>query len=176
MNCERAMTGMCLTRFPAPPLFPPLLSTAWVSPLKFKIILYLGMAVVEEDVETQRKGSVGVFYQSNPMTKVLSSGEERDMFRRLLSCLPMRYSGCHVCLPNSPLFSFVKAVGLAAVGPAIRARTRFHKGEGKFVNNVCSSYTVNVLRGAFSALNLTKRRRRKICPMPLSDVSGSTQA
>jgi hypothetical protein len=97
------------------------------------------MAVVEEDVETQRKGTVGVLYQSNPMTKVLSSGEERGMFRHVLSCLPTRYSGCHVCLPNSPLFSVVRAVGLAAAGPVIRAIIRFHKGEREFVNHALNA-------------------------------------
>jgi hypothetical protein len=97
--------------------------------MQFKLLLYMGMAIVDEDVETQQKGTVGVFYQSNVMTKVLSSREERAMVRCLLSCLPMRFSSCHVCLPDSPLFSIVKAVGLAMGGPDIRARTRFHLGK-----------------------------------------------
>jgi hypothetical protein len=89
----------------------------------------MSMALVEEDVETQQKGTVAIFYQCNPLTKVLSRSEERAMVRRLLSGLPMRFSSCHVCLPNSPLLSLVKAMVLATVDTAKRARTRFHKGE-----------------------------------------------
>jgi hypothetical protein len=81
-----------------------------------------------EDVETQQKGLVGIFYQMNPSTRVMFETEERAMIRRIINCIPLRYSGCHMCLPDSPVFSFVKAVGLAAAGPAIRKRFRFHFG------------------------------------------------
>jgi hypothetical protein len=91
----------------------------------------MNMALIEDDIETQQKGTVAIFYQSNPLTKILQNREERAMVRRLLSCIPMRFSGCHICLPDSPLFSLVKAVGLAAADPPIRARFRFHKGKIK---------------------------------------------
>jgi hypothetical protein len=93
-----------------------------------KFTLSIAMAAAE-DVETQQKGFAGIYYQSNPQSKLLSSSSEREEARRIHRFFPIRVSSFHVCLPDSPAFSFVKAVAMAATTPEVRTRMRFHIGE-----------------------------------------------
>jgi hypothetical protein len=124
----------------------------------------MNMALIEDDAETQQKGTVCIVYQSNPLTKILQNREERAMVRRLLSCIPMRFSGCHMCLPDSLLFSLVKPVVLAAAVPSIRTRFRFHKGKRK--NNTKRALRRRVL-GISCAGTIEKKENQAapcICP------------
>jgi hypothetical protein len=83
---------------------------------------------VAEDVETQQKGCVLVFFQSNPMTRVFSARSEREESRRNMSVFPIRVSAIHTCLPDNPAFSLIKAAVMASLNPEIRTRMRFHSG------------------------------------------------
>jgi hypothetical protein len=93
-----------------------------------KIALNTFMAAAG-DVETQQKGMVGVFYQSNQSARTFDTISDRVETRRTFSCIPLRVSAVHVCVPDSPAFSLIKAVAMASVAPEVRLRMRFHSGE-----------------------------------------------
>jgi hypothetical protein len=81
-----------------------------------------------EDVETQQKGMCAIFYQSNPLSRIFATSSDRANSREYMSVYPIRVTAFHVCLPNNPGFSFIKAVAMACATPEVRARMRFHLG------------------------------------------------
>lgn len=84
---------------------------------------------VAEDVATQRMGCAGIIFLLNPSTMLLANSDERAMLRRADSCVPIRTSAAHMCIPDTPVSSIFKALALATTIPSVRARYRFHKGE-----------------------------------------------
>jgi hypothetical protein len=87
------------------------------------------MAAVENDVETQQKGCVLVFYLSSPLTWAFPTHSDREKSRRILIVFPLRVSAFHICLPDNPAFSLLKAAVMASIAPEARTRMRFHSGE-----------------------------------------------
>lgn len=84
------------------------------------------MSVVENDEETQKRGMVGIFYQMGRM------GHEPDveLFQHApnsLHWLPVRFSGCHMCI-NDPIVCALVHMALRLAGRNFRARYRLHEG------------------------------------------------
>jgi hypothetical protein len=94
--------------------------------MKISIDIFMGAA---RDLETQQKGLVALFYQSDQSARTFVNRSDREETRRTFSCLPCRVSAFHICLPNSPAFSLIKAVAMASATPEVRMRARFHTGE-----------------------------------------------
>jgi hypothetical protein len=109
-------------------------SFSWLSSqVKYDLI---NLMAVAEDVETQQKGCVLVFYQSNPSIRVFSTRSLREETRQTLSVFPIRVCALHTCLPDNPAFSLVKAAVMASSTPEVRTRLRFHSGEWLYNNTV----------------------------------------
>jgi hypothetical protein len=82
-----------------------------------------------DDIETQKRGAVGIIHQMNPNALVCADPQERAYVYRMLECVPLRLGGVHFCVPDNPLSHSVKAVTLLAIGANRRTRTRFHTGK-----------------------------------------------
>jgi hypothetical protein len=95
---------------------------------KMKVGLNIIMAAAE-DVETQQKGLVVINYQLNPFSRIFANKSEREEARRTMSCFPIRVSAIHLCLPDNPAFSVIRAVVMASATPEVRTRMRFHSGK-----------------------------------------------
>jgi hypothetical protein len=83
------------------------------------------MLAMAEDEETQRRGTVGMFYFSATLEFA------RDLQQRkakLMDWIPLRQIGAHVCSNDRSLLA-LKAFLMLAIGKDRRARLRIHEGE-----------------------------------------------
>jgi hypothetical protein len=81
------------------------------------------MWVVGEDVETQRRGMVAIYWPS-----LNTFIPDQNWGHMLVKGFPVRAAALHVCLPNTLAFRMLKAqIGLA-VPTYVRRRFQFHLG------------------------------------------------
>mmetsp|Transcript_10957 Transcript_10957/g.19680 ORF Transcript_10957/g.19680 Transcript_10957/m.19680 type:complete len:550 (-) Transcript_10957:1047-2696(-) len=94
---------------------------------RIRVALYVLMCVAE-DIESQRRGLVAIFFQLSPNTKICTDTQERDFVLRFFEATPLRISAVHVCIPDDSISQMIKNLFLLAIGPERRARSRFHAG------------------------------------------------
>ena len=112
-----------------------------------KAIYYLDW-VLTDDVETQRKGVVGVLWCpshiiSSSLTQFRPGPKDHIKGPKYYKGVPARTVAIHVCLPNQPIFHLIWAVMAVCVG---QERKRFirHSGEGIEVQYRLHGYGIPV--------------------------------
>jgi hypothetical protein len=101
-----------------------------------KLFLYVWW-VAGEDVETQQRGLISIFWPQNHNFPAKREAEEGE---RIFAAVPYRSTALHQCLPDTPASRLVKAVVILALGVEARTRMKFHSG--------------TILRVPFEASNL----------------------
>mmetsp|Transcript_26054 Transcript_26054/g.45910 ORF Transcript_26054/g.45910 Transcript_26054/m.45910 type:complete len:525 (+) Transcript_26054:102-1676(+) len=81
--------------------------------------------VVAEDIMTQRDGLVFVMRPALELNVMMAERESVKMGKRLVAASPTRYSGFHICLPDEPVYQFLKQVCVSTLG-AFRKFIRVH--------------------------------------------------
>jgi hypothetical protein len=97
---------------------------------KNRLILFTLNSILSEDIATQKLGAVviwrGDLKMANNFLNVHRSLVE------LFPANPVRYSAIHICMPQGPLFHFLRSAVIANIMASGRARTIVH--DGKFLN------------------------------------------
>lgn len=97
---------------------------------QLRILLYC-YTVFAGDIDTQRHGAVGIFVADKQHMERYQGGsaDYRSDLSELMKCAPVRWSAMHVCLPEGPLFSMLKALlVIVLVGTNERLRIKFYSG------------------------------------------------
>jgi hypothetical protein len=93
---------------------------------QIKVLLYL-MWVAGEDVETQRRGLVVIFWPS--INTVILDRNWVENGQKTVQGFPLRGVALHMCLANTLAFRMLKAqIGLA-IPKDVRRRFQFHLGK-----------------------------------------------
>jgi hypothetical protein len=93
---------------------------------QIKVVLYL-MWVAGEDVETQRRGLVVIFWPS--INTVIMERNWVENGQKTVQGFPLRGVALHMCLANTFAFRMLKAqIGLA-IPKEVRRRFQFHLGK-----------------------------------------------
>ena len=92
--------------------------------LQHKFFIYFWW-VAGEDVETQQKGLISVFW---PETHNFPDKREAEEAERIFAAVPIRITALHQCLPDSPAARLVKAVISLSLDVETRTRMKFHSG------------------------------------------------
>jgi hypothetical protein len=82
-------------------------------------------------VDTQRHGAVGIFVAAKEHLKRYHGGtaDYQVDLSELMKCAPVRWSAMHVCLPDGPFYSLLKALlVIVLVGKKERLRIKFYSG------------------------------------------------
>ena len=82
--------------------------------------------VAAEDVETQQRGLVSVFW---PQHHNFPDKREVEEAERVFEAVPSRITALHQCLPDTPAARLVKAVVSLSLDLESRTRMKFHSGE-----------------------------------------------
>lgn len=82
--------------------------------------------VASEDVETQQKGLVSIFW---PETHTMPDKREVEEAERVFAAVPIRITALHQCLPDTPAARLVKAVVAISLDVETRTRMKFHSGK-----------------------------------------------
>jgi hypothetical protein len=78
-----------------------------------------------EDVESQRLGGVFIMFLHHLYFGDL---DYNRMICRMMASVPIRFTGFHLCYPDTPQFKAARAMALLMMGAANRSRVRFHFG------------------------------------------------
>jgi hypothetical protein len=106
--------------------------------------------VLTDDVETQRKGLVGVLWSPpqifSKQQQLNLRPRSRDHIKgpRLYNGVPGRVAAIHVCLPDEPIFNLIWAVLAVYLGGKERNRFIRHTGEGVEVQYRLHGYGIPV--------------------------------
>jgi hypothetical protein len=100
---------------------------------QIRMFLYLFTAMAE-DVETQKKGQVSIYFYGSEDLLTLSREKDNELFKTLVEGIPVRYTACHICL-SSGSSGLALALARAFVYFAVatkdrRPRIKFHNGLG----------------------------------------------
>jgi hypothetical protein len=88
-------------------------------------------SIIAEDIETQKKGVVGIAELREDVFADLTNSATRSAYKAILDSLPVRFSAVHLILnfPDGPLYSLIKsAVILGLFGSEERVRTKCYDG------------------------------------------------
>jgi hypothetical protein len=110
-----------------------------------KVMMYLLMGVLANDVTTQCKGAVVLIFPANHMD-ARRSMDRRDAFmlNKFINYIPLRWSAMHFCIPDEPVNRIVLTLSLALIGPAGRKICRLHNGSLIECDYALSSYGIMV--------------------------------
>ena len=84
-----------------------------------------------DDAESQQKGLVIVVWPGTTASSRVSLPDRREhlMTKRIFESVPFRLVGIHLCLPDTPVYRFIRSVMTLGIGSNNRVRTLFHNGE-----------------------------------------------
>jgi len=87
------------------------------------------MRIVKDNVDSQRKGVVGVFWTHNFRIDDLKT--RSYIHKKVVPAIPVRFCALHCCLPdmNHHLALLASKMYTLAIGPRYRKRLRVHKGK-----------------------------------------------
>jgi hypothetical protein len=97
---------------------------------QIRVRLYI-WSIIAEDVETQKKGVVGIAELREDIFADITNSETRSAYKDILVALPVRFSAVHLILnfPDGPVYSLIKsAVILGLFGSDERVRTKCYDG------------------------------------------------
>jgi len=103
--------------------------------------------VLTEDVETQRKGLVGIHWwpcSASKRSNVPIPFSDAAKGAKLYAGHPARVTAIHVCLPNSPNFAQFRSILALGLSKETRYRFKVHKGEGLIVQYSLHGYGIPV--------------------------------
>jgi hypothetical protein len=94
-----------------------------------RVALYI-IQVASEDEATQKKGMVSLLWISMETATPHMQRRQRNLkfFKNYFESAPLRYSAVHFCMPNDPMFQFLKSLFLTVLPKEQRAMTRVHSG------------------------------------------------
>ena len=96
---------------------------------RVRVESYLAFAAHGDDETTQIYGSTYVvFLAVNENSILRHDRREWHANKKFLSCSPFRMTALHFCMPQGPVYNFLKTIATAAIRPEMRASTRFHFG------------------------------------------------
>lgn len=101
------------------------------------------MSSMVEDMETQHRGIVLVFYQIGKFEYTLTKDAFNDGLRLIFNGSPVRVCGTHMCL-DQPLLKAVRRIYLAMNGTDARAKNRLHEGSPTEVQYRLASFGIPV--------------------------------
>ena len=96
--------------------------------LQFQVAFYMFWCAQEGDVETQKLGIVMILFLFHAYQNFFDQ-EDNEGISRVLRAMPVRFSGFHICIPDTPLFHAARATALLMLGAQNRLRVRFHVGK-----------------------------------------------
>ena len=112
---------------------------------RFRVEAYLSFAPIADDETTQINGAASiVFFSPNEKIVVKYDYTEHQILRKFTSCAPVRYTALHFCMPNEPIFNFLKTVINALIRPEMRASSRFHRGSQMECNYALCQFGIPV--------------------------------
>ena len=84
-----------------------------------------------DDTESQRKGLIIVAWPGTSAASQFSLPDRREhlMANRIFQSIPFRLVGMHFCLPDTPVYRFIRSVLTLGLGSNNRVRTQIHNGE-----------------------------------------------
>lgn len=92
-----------------------------------KLLIYKWW-VAGDDVESQQRGVVAVFFPSFDAAHKFPDKREHVEADRVFSCMPTRLTALHNCSPDEPIYKLLQAVLTLALPAAFRSRIKFHNG------------------------------------------------
>ena len=90
--------------------------------------MYFIFMAVAQDEESQRRGSVGIMYNIDPVPNAQLDFDFHKRSPGVLQSMPLRACALHMC-SNDPLMQVVNSILLARSPSNIRARFRVCGGE-----------------------------------------------
>jgi hypothetical protein len=92
-------------------------------------LLYLSQHF-SDDVETQRKGMVVVYFPTSSFdSRTITEPVARRDLRSIMASAAHRTSAIHICLPDSPLHRFVGSLFKVVFPADLAVRIRIHTGK-----------------------------------------------
>jgi hypothetical protein len=96
-------------------------------PIRIKVTIYMGLRMVKDDIDVQRRGVVFFFWMHSFRFDDLKV--RRFVSKKLIPAIPFRISAMHCYIPvNDQLSHMAKTMFLLAIGPELRSRLRIHTG------------------------------------------------
>jgi hypothetical protein len=92
-----------------------------------KFFIYLWW-VAAEDIETQQKGVISIFWPSFESAHKFPDKREATEAERVFDAIPTRIAALHQCCPDTPAFRLMKAVVILTLSVETRIRMKFHTG------------------------------------------------
>ena len=109
-----------------------------------KVMIYLLMGVLADDVTTQCKGAVVLIFPDKAPNAQPMNRRDAFMLNKYINYIPLRWSAMHFCIPDEPVFHIVRTLSLALIGPAGRKICRLHSGSLIECDYALSSYGIIV--------------------------------
>lgn len=91
---------------------------------KLRTVAYVALSAAE-DIETQKRGCVGIFYFTSVLETQMRVFERGEV---LFDWLPIKIVGGHFCY-NDQRLRLVQALSLLVIGRQPRLRVRIHEGK-----------------------------------------------
>ena len=91
---------------------------------QLRALFYISMTAVE-DIETQKRGVVGLIYNVGPQSMADRSAVWKNA--QLSATLPLRWTGMHYCYDN-PKMQMMLSLAMFVFGRNMRLRCRTHYG------------------------------------------------
>ena len=110
--------------------------------------MYL-VSVLMQDEETQRKGCVGILFNTNPFRRPMDPTDAVHCTNLMINLAPIRYVGFHFCYDDlhRTMISTL-AILLSSAGQFNCARSRVHSGMSKKKKKklwICFNININLL-------------------------------
>jgi len=110
-----------------------------------RVEAYLSFAVIADDETTQINGATLVtFFSFNEKSVIKYDRSEQHIIKKMVTCTPIRYSAMHFCMPDEPVYYFLKTVVHSLIQPEMRATTRFHTGSHMECNYALCQFGIPV--------------------------------
>lgn len=105
--------------------------TEYTKEMRIKAVLYIVLRMVKDDIDTQRKGAILLFWMHE--IRIDDFKTRSYVHKKLVPALPLRASAFHLFLPsdiigNERLMQLGKAMYMLAIGAELRQRLRVHSG------------------------------------------------
>jgi len=95
---------------------------------RMKFLIYLWW-VAAEDVETQQRGVISIFWPSFEAAHKFPDKREATEAERVFGAIPTRMTALHQCTPDTPAYKLMQAVVILTLSVESRTRMKFHTGE-----------------------------------------------
>mmetsp|Transcript_27321 Transcript_27321/g.48345 ORF Transcript_27321/g.48345 Transcript_27321/m.48345 type:complete len:524 (+) Transcript_27321:363-1934(+) len=92
---------------------------------RMKFLIYLWW-VAAEDVETQQRGVISIFWPSFEAAHKFPDKREATEAERVFGAIPTRMTALHQCTPDTPAYKLMQAVVILTLSVESRTRMKFH--------------------------------------------------